>query len=863
MTAATLLKDDHVYLIICYASRTSVMHSYKVSGVPFRGRPVLNAIRIVSRFSYAPKRLMVDANLQLSIDVTDNCMSMKEQSLEMDYKTKFCLKYFGKTGWRLDVEYVDVRLETKAQRPLLYIEAKERISSDGEERRKAIAQALLTNKKQTLILGTVGILYYDTKHERDMLEIIDCSDNDVMFCPEVKWDAEKPSNPSNDAVNHLNNRVADKITTFKGDVEITSFWKGFKKSKQTAIKITAKNSKFVYDQWRAEVKFKRQDINEQELIDLFLADMLNKANYKEKDGFLEQDLIRNNTNLSLYDLQPDGIAYKKEWYAFADRKAHDDFWKRYYRPPVKEEFLKIKEHSNELYSDGFRRSTGQEYTPSEFVRLQNELIKRHYDIRDFIVFDPCAGVGNLEIDFGRDYRDCCYLSTLLDGDVDQCKFKKFNNSIQYDYMKNWQQQPRFPYKGDEKTVREIAELEGKKLMVVMNPPFVRPSEGFRYDRCIEFFRKVLQVNPDVIVYYCKTEFFFRAETNKVFADSGYKVVEHVISNAKETFKLSVWPISLVIFDRNEGENVTLAHTHVNRYEPMNGEMVYKADHTYDNKRPDLIEEFETALNNKAHGLLLGQWTNDRYCVMVSNQRTHDQYVTTENLRLALTLKGINFNTHPKYYETRDYIFRGRVDDVSPELANDAIIHALFHKGNAFSNKEGVKNYLMPFTAQELGCGINQLYVLAPKSEYSIPFPNGDEDNHVFDFRKWMQTVKMSAEGQAVYDAALEIVRYYHNHPAYAEGRDWNDGFYDIKNAIMEKDATAYQKRDTATDRRLTRVKTATGARGFSQINIRKVTSEEYWPMFDRYFEAKKTLAEKILQQLTDAGLLLWKPSNVY
>ena len=189
--------------------------------------------------------------------------------------------------------------------------------------------------------------------------------------------------------------------------------------------------------------------------------------------------------------------------------------------------------------------------------------------------------------------------------------------------------------------------------------------------------------------------------------------------------------------------------------------------------------------------------------------------------------------------------------------------AMFYKGNAFSNKEGSPNYLMPFTADELGCGRNQLYVLRPKDEYSIPFPNGEEETKSFDFREWMKTIEMSPEAKDVYDAALNIARYYFSHNAYAEGRDWNDSFYDIKNSIMKKGTTSYKTRDTPNDRRVTRVKTGVGTKGFSKINIRKVTSEDYWPVFDQYFDAMKILAEKIVWQMVSKGLLLWKPSNIY
>jgi hypothetical protein len=229
---------------------------------------------------------------------------------------------------------------------------------------------------------------------------------------------------------------------------------------------------------------------------------------------------------------------------------------------------------------------------------------------------------------------------------------------------------------------------------------------------------------------------------------------------------------------------------------------------------------------------------------------------------VLVLKGINFNTHPKYYETQQYIYRGKVGDVTTDVENDAIVYALFYKGNAFSNKEGQKNYLMPFTADELGCGSNELNELFPKSEYSIPFPDGTEDSRPFNFREWMKDIDMSDEAKAVYNAALDIARYYHTHPAYASERDWNDSFYDIKNAIKEKDAAGYQHLDTANDHRMTRVKTQKGVLGFSSVNVRKLTSETYWPIFDRYFTAMDVLAEKIIRRMVETGLLLWHPSNI-
>lgn len=80
---------------------------------------------------------------------------------------------------------------------------------------------------------------------------------------------------------------------------------------------------------------------------------------------------------------------------------------------------------------------------------------------------------------------------------------------------------------------------------------------------------------------------------------------------------------------------------------------------------------------------------------------------------------------------------------------------------------------------------------------------------------------------------------------------------------MGKDATDYQNSSRENDRRLTKVKIAKGVLGFSQSNVRKVVSEEHWPMFDCFFVALKKLSEKIIRQMVEANLLLWKPENVY
>lgn len=806
------------------------------------------------------------------------------KSEEVNFKKNFCEKYFDKGTWSLDVlNQVDVLLQDKKGRYLLYIESKYKITNDAQ-RNRAVAQVILTNKKQDAVLSRVAIIYLN-EYNDDILELIDCSDDSVMYNNDINWSAEKPSNPTKDAVDRINDRVKGKIIRFKND-EIREFYGNFKKNKETTINITEKNFNVVYNLWKNEVRFKENIDDEQDRINLFLVDLLNGTKYKksiitdiidktlfddikvgEKEEDTDEPLIREGTNLSNYVMMKngeviDGIKYSgvhhSYYYTIANAEEYSFFWNRYKRPPEKHEFMNILERSSKLYSEKYRKDTGGEYTPTCFVELQNKILQEHYNMNDYIVCDPCAGVGNLENQFGKDYKQYCYLSTLEPMDVDTCKIKGFENAIQFDYLKD-NKQPQWKYKGRILPIGEIAKLENRKLMIVMNPPYQR-KKGFKYDIAIEFFIKVLDLHPDVIVYYCKTEFFLR-DTISVFANSGYQIVSHVFSNAKETFLISEWPISQIVFDKTKGEIISIDKFTAKRYElNKNGLFEYKKTYTYDNSRPNLINEIEKEIWNNKKGLILGQWCYLRNVMYISNGgKEKANKITSNNLKWCLLSKGINFNSHDKYFERSYATYRGTIDDISQELVGDAIMFSLFYKQFGFSNKEGCINYIMPFTAEELGCAKNDLNVLFP--EMSDLFDEQPEAKP-FDFRDYLRQFEFSEEAKALYQAALEIFKYYHRSNEYTN-KDYNDSYYDITNAIMGKDVSLYATLDKANDKRITKVKTTKGTKGFGRNTIVYAVGSKDLPIFNRFFDARDILAKKINRQLVDQNLLLWERENIY
>ncbi len=811
--------------------------------------------------------------------------NLEGKSEEVNYKKNFCEKYFDKGTWSLDVlNQVDVLLVNRKGRYLLYIESKYKISNEVQ-RRRAIAQVILTNKKQDAILSRVAIIYLN-EHNDDILELIDCSDDSVMYNNDINWTAEKPSNPTKDAVDRINDRVKGKITRFTNE-EIKDFYDTFKKSLDTQINITEQNFNVVYNLWKNEVHFKEAIEDEQDRINLFLVDLLNGTKYKksiitdiidhtlfetvkvgEKEEDTDEPLIREGTNLSHYVMMKngeviDGFKYSgaqhSYYYTIANAEEYISFWKRYKRPPEKHEFMNILERSSKLYSEKYRRDTGGEYTPTCFVELQNKILYEHYNMDDYIVCDPCAGVGNLENQFGKDYKQYCYLSTLEQMDVDTCKIKGFENAIQFDYLKD-DKQPQWKYKGRLLPIEEIAKHEGRKLMIVMNPPYTR-KKGFGYDLAIEFFIKVLALHPDVIVYYCKTEFFLR-ETISVFVNSNYKIVSHLFSNAKDTFLLSEWSVSQVIFDKESGVEITKGQVIATRYDynVRTGHLDFQKTYCYDNSRPDLIKEIEKEIvKNQAKGLVLGQWCYLNSCMKISNGgKEKAKKITSENIKWCLVSKGLCFNTHHKYFEWNYLVYKGHVTEISKELLSDAIMFSLFYKGILFSNK-GQENYIMPFTAEELGCAKNDLNVLLPEMNDLF----GTQPlAKPFDFREFLKQFEFSAEAKALYQAALEIFKYYHRSDEYPN-KDYNDSYYDITNAIMGKNVSSFTTLDKANDKRITKVKTTKGTKGFGRNTIASAVGSKDLEIFFRFFDTRDVLAKKINKQLLEQNLLLWERENIY
>ena len=80
---------------------------------------------------------------------------------------------------------------------------------------------------------------------------------------------------------------------------------------------------------------------------------------------------------------------------------------------------------------------------------------------------------------------------------------------------------------------------------------------------------------------------------------------------------------------------------------------------------------------------------------------------------------------------------------------------------------------------------------------------------------------------------------------------------------MGKDVNTYSILNKSGDKRITKVKTTKGTKGFGRNTIAYAVGSKDLPVFNRFFDARDVLAKKINRQLVEQNLLLWERENIY
>lgn len=137
-----------------------------------------------------------------------------------------------------------------------------------------------------------------------------------------------------------------------------------------------------------------------------------------------------------------------------------------------------------IVEDETRRRKGEFFTPTIWVDEAHKMISEAFGENwkeEYIVWDPACGTLNLT----RDYKfKELYCSTIEESDLKTAEQMKYNPEavkFQYDFLNDGIKDEKIDIEGDDKLPEGLkrALLEGKKMIVLMNPPYGRSGNNKR------------------------------------------------------------------------------------------------------------------------------------------------------------------------------------------------------------------------------------------------------------------------------------------------------------------------------------------------------------------------------------------------
>lgn len=554
--------------------------------------------------------------------------------------------------------------------------------------------------------------------------------------------------------------------------------------------------------------------------DFYLADLLSENNLTLKEKLY---VILKTDHYELDRKIDDmGLASSKEAYFYDKQKAHNEFWKRYQRPPKSEYWDYIIERRDLLVPQDIRERKGSFFTPQIWVEKSQEYIAEVLGENwqeEYYIWDCAAGTGNLLAGLTNKYN--IWASTLDKADVEIMKERVKNGAnllenhiFQFDFLND--EFDKLP-----EDLRRIVEDEEsrKKLVIYINPPYaeagsITQTTGtgknkvnvaldnntyYKYKDIMssannelfaQFFIRIYIEIPNCILacfsklkYITGNNFKSFREIFKTKFLKGFVVPADTFDNVKGDF-----PISFIIWNTNIKEkfdNISL-----NIFDENENELGKKTFFTYDNNIKN-IGKWIAQYKEKSTELSIGMINTGRIdfqnqkLVYIKNDISdvaHSAMITKNNLIPICVFFAIRLCIKADWLNDRDvFLYPKNSWEDDTEFQNDCVAFTLFHSQNRISSEQGV-NHWIPFTENELNAKDSF------SSHFMTDFLSGKikktisgNDSLFSSGTKSSYPLKFSSEANAVFEAGLSLWKYYHSFDLI----NVNASYYDIR-AFFQK-----------------------------------------------------------------------------
>ena len=324
--------------------------------------------------------------------------------------------------------------------------------------------------------------------------VIDCVKAAIMKTEDVlpflaqktiKW-GKSASNYTQEALDAVSGFIGTHLVSFRIETHEEEFIQTVKNAIKTGqiirTQITPGNLKTVFDKWVLMIGREIRDVSEEKYNLLFFADIMSDGTVSTHSN-LPAELIHRNGNPSFL---MDGKLYE-----LGNQEGYRRFWAIYDRPPKEEYRNYLLERRDSLIPLDERQFRGAYYTPLDVVDKAYEYLTATLGEnwqKDYIVWDMCCGVGNLETKHA--YPRNLYMSTLDQSDVDVMIATKTcvrAERFQYDYLNDdIADDGSIDYtisnKIPESLRKAILDAQSgragaKKILVLINPPYAEATNA--------------------------------------------------------------------------------------------------------------------------------------------------------------------------------------------------------------------------------------------------------------------------------------------------------------------------------------------------------------------------------------------------
>ena len=294
----------------------------------------------------------------------------------------------------------------------------------------------------------------------------------------IKW-GKRASDVTPEALDAVSAHIGTHFVSFKIETHEDEFISTIKNAIQSGdiirTQITPDNLKQVFDKWVLMIGREIKGVPEEDYALLFFADIMSDGTVATHDNLPAQLLHRNNQPVFMLGTT---------LYELGNKEGYRQFWAIYHRPPAKEYRNYLLERRDSLIPLDERSFKGAYYTPLNVVDKAydklSETLGKNWQ-REYIVWDMCCGVGNLEVKHSNPRN--IFMSTLDQADVNVMQATRTcvaATRFQYDYLNDdITDDGKIDYTLTNKVPEPLrkAIAEGKKILVLINPPYAESTSS--------------------------------------------------------------------------------------------------------------------------------------------------------------------------------------------------------------------------------------------------------------------------------------------------------------------------------------------------------------------------------------------------